>query len=72
MRINGIEENDQLFKEFQKKFVNGEATEEFWTWLGDNINFVNEKSSEFINDRKLDGTLNDYTILFPTNELVDN
>ena len=71
MRICGIEENDQLFKDFQKKFVDGVETEEFWTWLRSEVTFVEAKSKEFVKNCMKKGDLNDYTFLFPTNKLVD-
>ena len=59
MRINGLDEDDKLFKEFQKKFVDGVETDEFWAWIQKKITFVTDNSEEFVETCMKDGSLND-------------
>ena len=73
MRVEGTEQADYEFKEFQRKMINGDCPKKLYAWLKTKINMVKESTDKFIEDIKKDPSkdLNDYTILFPTNAMVD-
>jgi hypothetical protein len=53
--------------------INGDDTKKLYAWLKSKINMVEKSTDQFIKDIKTDPSqdLNDYTILFPTNAMVD-
>lgn len=70
VRVTGDSKQAEEFKLFQKEFTEGK-TDNWFKWLQENINFFDESTKDFIERERNNKELHKYTLLFPTNDLVN-